>query len=77
MKKRPTRTLSHKAKPHVEQRRPASSAGLLKTRLRNTLRMTEDEADAIICIRRKNQEEYSLEEAMRRLGYEVERPVQK
>ncbi len=44
---------------------------------RQTLRLTEDEADTIILLRRWNQREYTLEEAMNLLGYAVERPAQR
>lgn len=42
---------------------------------RSRVRLTEDEADLIICLRRMGQKEYTLQEVMRRLGYEVARPV--
>lgn len=37
------------------------------------VRLTEDEADAIICLRRMNEKGYAFEEVAAELGYELDR----
>lgn len=74
--KKTARSIVHRTKTPAGRKRVRAAILSPKARSR-AVRLTEDEADAVVGLRRMTQKECSLEEAASQLGYDVGRPVQR